>query len=133
MQKTCARTKPSESLQNFRLVQNFLPRSQGMAHGCYTCDSSPESAFLLVSTIAPRMRILADSGHFHGRRISGSFTYAQKFETTVVLNSYKNGPSLRLRTNWKWPESVFLVLTKRKARALLKVTCVNFLSSRISE
>ena len=45
--------------------------------------------------------------------------HAQKFKTTVVVNGYKNGPSLRLPihvNNWKWPESVFLcfVLTKRK-------------------
>ena len=48
-------------------------------------------------------------------RASDSSTHAQKFETTVVVNGYKNGPSLRLRINWRWPESVFLVLTKRKA------------------
>ena len=48
-------------------------------------------------------------------RTSGSSTHAQKFETTAVVNGYKNGPSLRLRINWKWPESAFLVLTERKA------------------
>ena len=48
-------------------------------------------------------------------RTSGSSTHAQKFETTVVVNGYKNGSSLKLRINWKWPESVFLVLTKRIA------------------
>ena len=76
--------------------------------------SSPESAFLLVSTKN------TDSGHFQGRKsanygLPGSSTHAQKFETTVVVNGYKIGPSLRLRISWKWPESVFLVLTKRKA------------------
>ena len=76
-----------------------------------TYISSPESTFLLVSTKN------TDSAHFQGRntsRTSGSSTQAQKFETTVVVNGYKNGPSLRLRIKCKWPESVFLVLTKRK-------------------
>ena len=48
-------------------------------------------------------------------RTSSSSTHAQKIETTVVFNGYKNGPSLRGRINWRWPESVFLMLTKRKA------------------
>ena len=50
----------------------------------------------------------------HKSRTSGSSTHAQKFETTVVVNSYKDGPSLQLRINWKWPESAFSVLTKTK-------------------
>ena len=33
----------------------------------------------------------------------------------MAVNGYKTGPSLRLRINWKWPQSVLLVLTKRKA------------------
>ena len=37
---------------------------------------------------------------------SGSSTHAQKFKTKVVVNGYKDGPSLRLRINWKWSESV---------------------------
>ena len=61
-----------------------------------------------------------DSGHFKDRKsanhgLPALSTHAQKFETTVVVNGYKNGPSLRLRINWKWPESVFLVLIKGKA------------------
>ena len=35
-----------------------------------------------------------------------------------VCQGYENGPSLRLRINWNWPnwpESVFSLLTKRKA------------------
>ena len=47
-------------------------------------------------------------------RTSDSSTQTQKFETMVVVNGYQSGPSLRLRINWKWPESVFLLLTKRK-------------------
>ena len=46
---------------------------------------------------------------------SGTSTQTQKFETVVVVNDYKNRPSMRLRINWKWPESVFLLVTKRKA------------------
>ena len=33
----------------------------------------------------------------------------------MIVNGYKNEPSTRLRISWKWPESVFLVLTERKA------------------
>ena len=35
--------------------------------------------------------------------------------TQTVANSYKNRLSLRLCINWPWPESMFLVLTERKA------------------
>ena len=75
--------------------------------------SSLESAFLLVSTKN------TDSGHFLGRKSAnhGLPVPLRRLRnlTTVVVNGYKNGPSLRLRINWKWPKSVFLVLTKRKA------------------
>ena len=45
---------------------------------------------------------------------------------TVAVNAYKNGPSLRLCINWKWHESVFLVLAKGKhtlgTRFVAKIT-----------
>ena len=41
-------------------------------------------------------------------RNSGSSRQTQKFEKIVFFNGYKNGPSLRLRRDWKWPLSVFL-------------------------
>ena len=46
-----------------------------------------------------------------------SFDRAQEFEITLqlVVNGYINGPSLRLRINWKWPECMFLLLPKRRA------------------
>ena len=53
----------------------------------------------------------------HKSRTSGPSTQAQKFEATVAVNGYKNGPSLRLRINGKWPESMFLVLTNRKVES----------------
>ena len=48
-----------------------------------------------------------------------TWKFSSKFESghwsaPRTRNLAKNGPSLRLRTNW-WPESVFLVLTTRKA------------------
>ena len=79
-----------------------------------TSISSPESAFLLVSTKKHGLWPLSRQ-EVRKSRTFGSSTHAQKIETTVVVNGYKNGPSPRLRINRKWPESVFLVLTKRKA------------------
>ena len=52
----------------------------------------------------------------HKSRTSSPSTQAQKFETTVAVNGYKND-SLRLRINGKWPEFMFLVLTKRKVES----------------
>ena len=73
-------------------------------HNSYTpaSMSSPEFAFLLDSTKN------TNSGHFQKQevrksRTSVSSTQAHKFETTVVVNGYKNGPSLRLCIKWKWP------------------------------
>ena len=37
------------------------------------------------------------AGTVRKSRTSGLSTHAQKFETRVVVNGYKNGPSLRLR------------------------------------
>ena len=59
----------------------------------------------------------------HKSQTSGMSTHAQKIETTVIVNGYKNGPSLPLPINWKKPESVFLVLTKRKANSGGKIGC----------
>ena len=56
-------------------------------------------------------------------RTSGSSTHAQNFETTAVVNGCENGPSLRLRINWKWPKSVFLVLAERKADSGHEIAC----------
>ena len=54
-------------------------------------------------TTTPRSGVKSIQHQEHG-------LWPQWFSTVT-----KNGPSLRLRINWKWPESVFLVLTKRKA------------------
>ena len=63
---------------------------------CVHPISSPESAFLLT---APGTWTLGTSSQFRSPQITdlGSSTRAQDFETTVVVNGYKNGPSLRLR------------------------------------
>ena len=37
----------------------------------------------------------------HKSQTSGMSMHAQKFETTVIVNGYKNGPSLPLPINWK--------------------------------
>ena len=70
---------------------------------------------------APRTRTLVNPWQeVRKSRTSGSSTHVQKFETTVVVNGYKNGLSLRLRINWKWSESVFLMLSSNlDSRALL--------------
>ena len=41
----------------------------------------------------------------------------------MVVKGYKKRPSLRLRINLKWPESVFLVLTKRQAVSGDEIGC----------
>ena len=66
--------------------------------------SSPKSTFLLVTTKN------TECSHFQDRKSIHS-----EIETTVVANGYKSGHSIRLRINWKSPESEFLTLTKRKA------------------
>ena len=48
-------------------------------------------------------------------RTSDSSTHAQKFETTVVVNGYKTGPSLRLRINWRWARVRVLGADKKKS------------------
>lgn len=65
--------------------------------------SSPESACPLVSTKNTDSWPLSRH-ELRKSRTSGSSTHAQKLETTVVVNGYNKGPSLRLRISWKWPE-----------------------------
>ena len=48
----------------------------------------------------------AGGPHITGLQVSDSSTHTQKFGTTVVVNGYKSGPSLRLHINWKLLESV---------------------------
>ena len=80
----------------------------------------------LSCNLVPRVRFSFCQRQEHGlwphpgqevrkSRTSCSSAHAQKFETTEVVNSYKNGSSLLLPISWKCPESMFLVVTKRKA------------------